>query len=329
MIRLFLLFVLTIAAVLPQSAVADDLCRVTSSKKLNVRAAPSKNAPIIYQLKPGEIVRRVESQGAWDKVIIEGGQTAYVASAYLAYEAPYRQEQSAARPSNQNKSSGLSPTWCIIILIVSSFLIMKIIDAFDPGSVGRWIIRAFGCVFFGGIAGLFGWWIFDSFFTPFIIVAGGFAIFAVICQFSDDDSSYSGSDAMDWSGYRSSGSSSSYSSSSSSSSSRSSSYDSNEREEEQQRQSDNSYFNNQADDAYRSYEDYRRRAAEAESRARTYESYADDYEYRARENDDSSLASLAASNRRDADRAYSRAREYEAETDRYYSLYQEYKSRVR
>ena len=76
MIRLFLLFVLTIAAVLPQSAVADDLCRVTSSKKLNVRAAPSKNAPIIYQLKPGEIVRRVESQGAWDKVIIEGGQTA-------------------------------------------------------------------------------------------------------------------------------------------------------------------------------------------------------------------------------------------------------------
>lgn len=326
MIRLFLLFVLTIAAVLPQSAVADDLCRVTSSNKLNVRAAPSKNAPIIYQLKPGEIVRRVESQGTWDKVIIEGGQTAYVASAYLAYEAPYRQEQSAERPANQNKSSGLSPTWCIIILIVSSYIVMRIIDAFDPGVAGRWIIRALGCVFFGAIAGLFGWWIFDTFFTPFIIVAGGFAVFAVIRQFAGDDSSYSGSDAMDWSDYRSSGSSSS---SSSRSSYRSSSDDSNEREEERQRQSDNSYFSNQASDAYRSYEEYRRRAAEAESQARTYESYADDYEYRARENDDSSLASLAASNRRDADRSYSRAREYEAEADRYYSLYREYKSRVR
>ena len=329
MIRLFLLLILTIVAVSPQSVMADDLCRVTSSKKLNVRAAPSKTAPIIHQLKPGEIVRRVESQGAWDKVIIEGGQTAYVASAYLAYEAPYRQQQSAARPANQNKNSGLSPTWCIIILIVSSYFIMRIIDAFDPGNVGRWIIRALGCVFFGAIAGLFGWWVFDTFFTPFILVAGGFAVFAVIRQFTGDDSSYSGSSSMDWSDYRSSGSSSSYSSSSSSRSYRSYSDDSSEREEERQRQSDNSYFNNQADDAYRSYEDYRRRAAEAENYARTYEAYADDYEYRARENDDSSLASLAASNRRDAERAYSRAREYEAEADRYYSLYQEYKSRMR
>lgn len=177
----------------------------------------------------------------------------------------------------------------------------------------RWLQIVFGLLLFGFVGGSLTDWIFHSFSWGFWI--GVIGVGLAMLGDSDSSSSYSGSS--------SSRASSDYSSSYSSGSSYSSSSSSNDRS------SDRRQYEYMASDAYSRYQSYLADAERELSQADTELRYAEDYEYRAREYNDSSAASQASSCRSNARYNTSRAEDYRRKADYYYGLYEEYKDKAR
>lgn len=325
------LLIIIFALVCCTPVYAGDIYEVVSSRKLNMRESPSTSAPIVCQLSPGQEVTRLANCGEWEFVSV-GQNKGYVYSKYIKYvrtDTPSRQATPQAK-----KSGSMSPTLMIIILIVVSGILGWLFEALDS-DIGLFIQKSLVGSMFGGIAGLFSWWIFDNFFGPYLLVTGGLVIFAFIRVFVDTGgSSGSSFDNYDWNDYGSSGGSGrSVSYTPRVSTSHSYSYDDDDRrereEEEARRESNRRYFSSQADDAYREYQDYSNRARDDENEADTQERYAEDYENKARLLDDPSYYALASDCRRDASRLRNRAENNRNEAERYYRLYQENSDRLR
>lgn len=334
---IFLLLFIMFSALLPLSVSADDIYVVTSSSKLNVRSQPSRSGTVIAQLRPGQEVRCIGTNGTWKHLRLDNGRQGYASAQFLSYRRPVnRQVNNPAPQSERSGSWWTSPTGMIIILIIVSFCLCKLLEFLDvEGWFGGLLIAISIGSYLGGMAGLLSWWIFDNFWTPYLVVVGIWIIFWLykIISVHFEEKPYTGCDVIDWSDYSSGGSSSS-SSSSYNSSSLSDDDDSDwerqqEEEEERQREERSRSCLRSASDYYSQYEYYKRLAEEAESKAETEERYADDYAYRAREFNDSSYARLASESRSNASRYRSKAQQYSSEAERYYNLYSEYQDRAR
>lgn len=194
-----------------------------------------------------------------------------------------------------------------------------------------WLSLVLVSIMFGCIGGALTNWIFDSFSWGFWIASIGGGL-CILGERDEYDSSGS-SDDYDVADYGSS-SSGNYSSGSSyqsysSRSSYSSDNDYEERERQRRSAENRASYERDADNAYSRYESYKSEAERYADQADTELRYAEDYERRGREFDDSSALSQASSCRSSAEYCMREARSAKSQADYYYNLYLEYKERAR
>lgn len=214
---IFLMLFIMFSALLPLSVSADDIYVVTSSSKLNVRSQPSRSGTVIAQLRPGQEVRCIGTNGTWKHLRLDNGRQGYASAQFLSYRRPVNLQVNNPAPQSERSSSWwASPTGMIIILIIVSFCLGQLIQFLDiEGWFGALLAALSIGSYLGGIVGLLSWWIFDNFWTPYLVIVGIWIVFWLykIISAHFEEKPYTGCDVIDWSDYSSGGSSSSSSSS--------------------------------------------------------------------------------------------------------------------
>lgn len=115
--ELVFLFVFLCFLSIPQSGMASDYYRVTSSS-LNVRSAPSKNATKLFSVSSGEVVNVIGLEGnGWMKIEVNGS-IGYASAQYLEriQQAPALQETNSRTAKGSGSSGETLAFWVSLVL---------------------------------------------------------------------------------------------------------------------------------------------------------------------------------------------------------------------